>query len=57
MKTAHKINNEGKKRDQLKSAHAQTKSRPLKTKSIATKQKQTKQTSKGEKVKYKCINK
>ena len=53
MKNAHKINNEGKKRDQLKNAHAQTKSRPLKTKSIATKQKQTKQTSKGEKVKNK----
>ena len=52
MKTARKINKEGQKKDQLKRTHAQTKNRPIKHKnkinSNKTKQKQAKQTSKGE---------
>ena len=50
MKTAHKINKEAKKKDQLKSTHTQTTNRPIKNKNKINSQK-------GEKVKNKYINK
>ena len=56
MKTAFKIDKDGKK-DKLKMTQQQIGRQKIKTKSTATKQKQAKQTSKGEKVKNKYINK
>ena len=51
MKTAHKINKEGKKKkDQLKSTHTQTTNRPIKNKNKIN-------SHKGGKVKNNCINK
>ena len=52
MKTAFKIDKDGKK-DKLKMTQQQIGRQKIKTKSTATKQKQAKQTSKGEKVQNK----
>ena len=50
MKTAHKINKEGKKKEQLKSTHTQTTNRPIKNKNKIN-------SHKGEKVKNNSMNK
>ena len=50
MKTAYKVNKEGKKKDQLKSVHTQTTNTPIKNENKIN-------SHKGQKVKNKYINK